>query len=239
MHAGAQAAVGSLIAHHYVKSEGRGQHVDISIQEAVVRQIYIETGLWEYTQSLYSRCGSKARRGTVVQKENWQCKDGWVSFRIMAGAYGKGIQTLVAWMDSEGMAGSLRDIDWSQVDIATLTQEESDVWEDIFSKFFLRHTIKEIYEESIKRRIYLLPTYTPKQIVEDVQLKARNYWVKVDHDELGEELTYPGPGVRFSETPMRIGPRAPLIGEHNQEIYECELGLSNKEITLLKETKII
>jgi len=239
MHAGAHAAIGSLIALHYREREGVGQHVDVSIQEAVVRQVYIETGLWEYTRSLYRRCGSRARRGTVMQKETWECKDGWISFRIMGGAYGRGIQPLVDWMKSDGIAGPLSNIDWSQVDIMTMTQEESDVWEDAFAKFFRQHTVKEIYDEAIKRRIYLLPAYTPKQITEDIQLKARDFWTKIDHEELGQALTYPGPAVRLSETPMHIGPRAPLIGEHNQEIYEKELGLSKEELVILKENGII
>ena len=33
--------------------------------------------------------------------------------------------------------------------------------------------------------------------------------------------------------------RAPLIGEHNLEIYEKELGLSRQQLTVLKESGVI
>ncbi len=46
-----------------------------------------------------------------------------------------------------------------------------------------------------------------------------------------------GHGVIFWETPPRISRRAPLIGEHNQEIYEKELALSKQELLTLRQAK--
>jgi crotonobetainyl-CoA:carnitine CoA-transferase CaiB-like acyl-CoA transferase len=43
----------------------------------------------------------------------------------------------------------------------------------------------------------------------------------------------------MAETPWRISRRAPLIGEHNKEIYQEELGFSREEMLLLKEARII
>jgi formyl-CoA transferase len=43
----------------------------------------------------------------------------------------------------------------------------------------------------------------------------------------------------YSETPWRISRRAPLIGEHNREVYEKELGLSKEELTDLRAKGII
>jgi crotonobetainyl-CoA:carnitine CoA-transferase CaiB-like acyl-CoA transferase len=79
---------------------------------------------------------------------------------------------------------------------------------------------------------------TPKEIVENQQLKARDYWVKVRHDELGQSFSYPGPFVKYLKATCPYH-RAPLIGEHNKEIYQGELGLSEKQLVTLKQARVI
>ena len=58
------------------------------------------------------------------------------------------------------------------------------------------------------------------------------------YPELGTTLTYPGAFVKASETPLGIRRRAPLIGEHNEEVYS-ELGIVKKELINLKQGNII
>jgi crotonobetainyl-CoA:carnitine CoA-transferase CaiB-like acyl-CoA transferase len=61
----------------------------------------------------------------------------------------------------------------------------------------------------------------------------------VEHPELGTKIRYPGPFAKLSETPIQITRRAPLIGEHNEEIYVKELGMSHKEMQTLKKAEVI
>ena len=83
------------------------------------------------------------------------------------------------------------------------------------------------------------PVNTPKNLVESVQLAARNYYVQVEHPELGETITYPGAPCKMTETPWQIWGRAPLIGEHNEEVYVKELGMSPQRLQELKQAKLI
>jgi crotonobetainyl-CoA:carnitine CoA-transferase CaiB-like acyl-CoA transferase len=62
--------------------------------------------------------------------------------------------------------------------------------------------------------------------------------MEVEHPELGTSITYPGPFAHLSLTPYSIRRRAPLIGEHKQEVYQ-ELGISPEELISLKEAGII
>jgi len=63
--------------------------------------------------------------------------------------------------------------------------------------------------------------------------------MEVEHPELGTTITYPGAFGIFSEMSPRISRRAPLIGEHNEEIYEKELGISREKLITLKQAGVI
>ena len=78
-----------------------------------------------------------------------------------------------------------------------------------------------------------------KDLMEDIQLRARHYWTDIDHPELGAQITYPGPFVQMSQTPITIDRRAPFIGEHNLEIYGKELGRSRETLGFLKAQGVI
>lgn len=85
----------------------------------------------------------------------------------------------------------------------------------------------------------LYPVATPKDMFEFDQLQVRGFWVELEHPELGDTITYPGIWGNLSETPIQIRRRAPLIGEHNKEVYGDELGLSDEELVILKQNEVI
>jgi len=76
-------------------------------------------------------------------------------------------------------------------------------------------------------------------MVNDLQLLSRKFWVELEHPELNKQIIYPGPFAKMTETPLDLRWRAPRIGEHNEEIYVKELGISHEELSSLKESGII
>ena len=92
--------------------------------------------------------------------------------------------------------------------------------------------------EALARGIVLIPASTPKDLLADPQLEARDYWEEVEHPELGTTLTYPGALYKSSEVKWKIG-RAPLIGEHNREVYEGELGFTKERLAAMKQSGVI
>ena len=85
----------------------------------------------------------------------------------------------------------------------------------------------------------LYPANTMADIASDPQLKSRRFWQEVEHPELEANIVYPGSFVKGSESPCYIRRRAPLIGEHNEEIYHGELNYSRDELIALKQAKVI
>jgi crotonobetainyl-CoA:carnitine CoA-transferase CaiB-like acyl-CoA transferase len=75
--------------------------------------------------------------------------------------------------------------------------------------------------------------------LDDAQLNARGYFEPIKHAIVGEQQ-YPGFPVRFSDGPQRFWRRpAPMLGEHNREILQGELGLTDAELANLEARQII
>jgi crotonobetainyl-CoA:carnitine CoA-transferase CaiB-like acyl-CoA transferase len=241
--ASAHAAAASMVAHYYRETSGEGQHVDVSAQECVLWEIANAIPLWELNQNILRRVGSymSGRWSGTKQRLLWKCKNGYVLFYILGGAFGvKTNRAIVKWMEEKNIAPEyLKDFNWEAFDMATQTQETQDQLEIHIGKLFSTFTKEELYSEAIKRGIMLCPVNTSRDILENTQLKDRNFWVNVEHPELHTYIKYPGAFAKLSETPLNIKCRAPLIGEHNLEIYNDELGFSKTQLKELHRDGII
>lgn len=243
LHAGAEAAVASLIALYHHTRTGEGQRVDVSVQQSVVNTTMNSRAFYEFSGTVLTRQGpyrSGLSSGSI-QRQTWPCRDGAVTFVIMGGAGGaKTNRALVKWMDGEGMSADLlKDMDWDNFDMAAASQEFHDHMDALIGRFFISHTKEELYEGARSRRIMLYPVATIRDVAESPQLAARGFWAEVEHPELGGAITYPGPFIRASRTPLQPARRGPGIGEHNEEVYCRELGIPAARLSALKEKGVI
>lgn len=242
-HASASAAVGTLIAHYYRGLSGEGQHVDVSAQQAVAGLLMGAAQSWDLNQVVQPREGMfyTAPGGTALRQIVYQCKDGWVSMLLRGAPPGvPSVRALVDWMAEEGMASDfLKHFDWDKFEPGRMAGEEMDTITKEISNFFLSKSRAEICHEAVKRRVVLSPVATGKDIVESIQLDARKFWMKVEHPELGKSLTYVGTPFKSPQGERRRSHRAPLLGEHNTEVYQKELGLSRQQLALLKQAGVI
>jgi len=244
LHAGSAAAQGTMIALYHQQLTGEGQLVDVSMLESLVGNLMHIRPFWELNGTQLHRAGQFRVDiwGTgAVARMIWPCKDGYVMFSIMGGATGApSNRALVKWMEEEGMI--LDDTvkrDWEALDMHTATQEDFDRLQQPIAEFFKQHTQSELYQGALKRGIMFCQVNTAKEIAEDPQLKARGFWQQVRHQELGMEVKYPGSFMRLSSAGSGIRCCAPLVGEHNVDIYCRELGFSESEIASLKQAKVI
>jgi len=242
LHGAAEAAAQTMIAHYYREISGLGQWVDVSIQQAAMLSTFNSFWFWELEGVNLKRAGAWRTGLTsgVLQRQIWPCKDGYVNMPIYGGLLGtRTNRLLVEWMEREGMADDfVRAIDWENLDMGRLSQEIWNQIEERMERFFMTHTKEELYLQALKMNIMIYPVSTPKDIAENEQLEHRQFWMEMEHPELGVTLPFPGPVVRASLTPMAVKRRAPLIGEHNEEVY-TELGFSRQDLVLLKETGVI
>ncbi|MCP4757199.1 MAG: CoA transferase [Proteobacteria bacterium] len=242
---GVLGVIGSLFALWHREMTGEGQHVDAPAQQYLLQFTTGAHWFWECMKFNMPRLGRFGTLGFTKNPVIRPSKDGYVHCMIGGGtAAGLADSTasFVKWLDEENLApDSHKEMDWLEFGtIATkMSQEEMDKFQEPFDKLILSKTSAEFSEECVKRGIMGCSVSNSKDIWEDEQLKARDFWEEIEHPDLEETLKYCGPFVKLSEAPIRLLRPAPLIGQHNQEIYEKELGLSKQEITHSKQTGII
>jgi benzylsuccinate CoA-transferase BbsE subunit len=242
--AGSTAAAATMIAHYHRQNTGTGQQVDVSIQASITWTITNVVSLWELNRMNLARKGSvlTGRYGTGAnQRILWPCKDGFVAYVVFGGALGvsMGNRRLTEWMQKEGLADEwIMQFEWEKHDLATATQETQSRLEAYVEKLFVRYTKLELYYEGLKQDIKIFPAYSPKDVIKDPQLQSRGIWMNIEHSELNDRINYAGFFFKATEHPPEIPIRAPLIGEHNQEIYR-QLGMSGEDIVRLKQASII
>jgi crotonobetainyl-CoA:carnitine CoA-transferase CaiB-like acyl-CoA transferase len=225
LHASAEGVVGALMALYQREKTGEGQHIDVSIQESVCRLIADNVTTFDITKMMKKR-GDPYRVGTEYPQQLphlWRCKDGYVFFPFYFGGERGQRRSgpLIKYMADEGMADDfLKSIDFATKTIDQLTVEESKRIEKQVNAFLMARTKAEIFKNALKYDATLYPVATAADIPGNIQLEARDFWVKLDHPELGTSITYPGAFAATSDVPPRVSRRAPLIGEHNDEVFE-------------------
>lgn len=229
----AHAAVGTLLALRHRQVSGEGQHVDVSIYECAVRANYREPVRWEHEKKLGQRMGNLFSRGKVSRRQLWPCKDGYVTWMLVP-ENPKAIRAFIEWMEAEGEAGTWKDSK-EEASLFDLKQDELGSLEEKIGNFISTRTLQELESASIKRGLLLTPVKNIDSMAGDENLASRGYWKEIEHPEAGLSITYPGFTFLSSEAENRIRCRAPLIGEHNRQIYLEEFGFSAGEFEALKK----
>ncbi|MDP6347198.1 MAG: CoA transferase [Dehalococcoidia bacterium] len=243
LHAGAEAAAGLTLALYHRGITGEGQHVDVSMQASLALTSGSAIPTWVTLGKELPRVGNyrAGLGGGTLIRQQYPCQDGFVAFAIIGGTSGaRTNRPLSEWMDREGMSDDFfRSIDWDSFHVPSTPPEVMARIEQQVRLFFMTHTKLELYQGSLERHIMLYPLATPKDILENQQLEARQFWVEMEHPELGRSITYPGPFMKASAVECTMIRRAPLIGEHNREVFEMEMGLAQEEIAALKRDGVI
>ena len=228
-----QAAQGTLIALLHAEATGQGQRVDVSAQEAVSMSQETAMQTWDFQKRNRTRTGELGMlpvklpgAGTI------KVKDGYIYLLIIAPA-GDDLPGLVDWMRETGKQGDLDDEPYrsilSQMNMAWLTQIMGNPAEagavvghiphinEVIDAFFAEMTAKQAYEEGQNRRLLIGIVSTPKDLAENTQLRARNWYVKFPEAPAGPPVDFPGPPYRLSLSPPAVT-RPPRLGEHTEAV---------------------
>jgi len=226
------AAVSSLVALLHASRTGSGQHVDISMQEAVTSVTHIcGAGKW-LDDGIVPR-----RRGTglfaSVPSGAYPCSDGLVYLMVNRPHHWK---ALAEWIHEE--TGNEEVLDPIFEGPSSRRQEHRELLDLFISEFTRGLTVDEVYHEGQRRHIAFTPVNTAAAVARDPHLDARGYFVSVAHPDAGA-LHQPGAPYRLARTPWAVRRPAPRVGEHNQDVYGGELGISDERLRALRDSGVV
>lgn len=219
-HAGLNAFLATLAALYEKEVTGEGQQADISMMECVA-------GILEYTTAMYSFGGAVRKRWysrhpfTYPHGDIMPCKDGYVA-----------VPPIGDWQLFCTFMG-LPELTDERILVPTSRMEHWREFEEIMAGVLRTKTRQEVFEGANELRMPFTMVMTAEEIVKDPQNTHRGAFVTQQHPEMGP-VTYPGAPVRLPLTPWRPG-RAPLLGEHNREVYCDRLGYTPADLVRLRE----
>jgi crotonobetainyl-CoA:carnitine CoA-transferase CaiB-like acyl-CoA transferase len=221
------AAVVAVTAAFYWKGlSGKGQFIEMSKQEALMSMQRVESVTFANDQVILTRGGDKVRRmpGGILP-----CKDGYVVAVTPEEHQWRALIQLIG------------DPEWADEDFclnAVARAENADKINTLIMEWTMSHTKEEIFRRGQALSCPIAPVNSAEDIYHSPQFKARNFFVEMDHPAVGK-ISFPSSPYRFSKTPWHLRQAAPLLGEHNEEIYGSVLGYSKKDLSTLKNEDVI
>jgi benzylsuccinate CoA-transferase BbsE subunit len=238
-HIGAHYAyIGIMAALYYRDITGHGQYIDSSIHEACALTT-------EGAIAIYLSTGEVVRRHTGRHASPDQSPPiqfptgdgGWINTtRSGSNLTAPRLRRLAEWMDGYNMADDLMEEKYQSNDVI---QENNSHIVQVLYDFLGSISLEDAWHGGQERDFPWGAIRTMDDLMGDLHLEDRGFFVDVPHPELGRSFTYPGPAAIYNDSPWRISRRAPLIGEHNEEILCGELGLSRAQLMLLAESRTI
>lgn len=222
---GINGAIATMCALRVQRRSGVGQHVDISQMESVIHLISEHIAYPPYENWSPSR----AARPWAAPRHFFKCRDGWVYLYVDEPHH---------W---ERFVEVMGNPEWAGVELFKTKYSRGDNWEGLqplLAEWAKDKTRAEVFEIGKTQGIPLTPGNTVADIFASRQLEEREYLVDIEHPAAGR-LKYPGPPYKFSKTPWAIGKPAPLLGQHNREIYCDRLGYSKEELAEMYRAGII
>jgi len=199
--AGLSAAVATLAALYRRGTDGAGQHIDVSRQEALISLDRVDISNFANDPNAGAR-----RRGMLGGL--MPCKDGHV---VVVAPQQHQWEALVQLLGDPEWAHDEKCRDeWSRAENATELQPRIEEW-------MRQHTKQEIYHRGQSYGCPVAPVNSSADVYNSAQQKYRRFFVEIDHPEAGT-FDYPSAPYRLSETPWRVQRPAPLLGEHDASI---------------------
>lgn len=219
---GLSGAVATLAALYKCGLSGIGQHLDVSREEALISLDRVDIGTFANDPAAGSR--RRGMLGGLVP-----CKDGHV---VITAPQQHQWEALVKLMGNpEWAMGEKCQDEFARSENAADLQPLIEEW-------MLQHTKDEIYHRGQGFSCPVGPVNSAADVFDWPQMKERGFFVEIDHPEAGK-LSYPSASYQFSETPWQASRAAPLLGEHNQEVYCGRLGYTREELAKMKSLGVI
>lgn len=219
----ANAAAAAMVALFDRDASGRGQWIDAPCWQATVNTAKLEMAAYSYIGIPFNRL----RKHVQVGLEPLPCRDGYIYMLWAADAH---------WRALKQLLGSPAEFDNEIFDTLAGRHENDDVLRTLIRNELAKHDMAYLVTEGQRLGLTIGPVHTVAQAAEHPHLAAREAFVEIAHPVAGA-IRMPRTLVRMSATPPESR-RAPLLGEHNGEIF-ARLGIGAEAQAGLRAAGVI
>ncbi len=238
------AVMGIMTALIHRQFTGVGQYLDANMHAAANVTTEGASINWLVAGETVQR--QTGRHASVLPSPDGQvrCRDGrYVNVGIGARTEEQWIH-LIAWLDEEGLIEDMAEYLSYPSRAAMQRGDENARRQQMRVSELTRELARRSDADALFKRAQSLGfqwgiVNAPEDVLADPHFQARGFPVEVDHPELGESFTYAGAPYQLPKAPWAIHRRAPLLGEHNTEIYVGELGFSIGELESMTSKGIV
>ena len=184
------AACGVLLALRSRELTGRGQHIDISVQEATAAALEHVLVQYFYDQIVPSRQGSLQWNSS---SDIFPCRDGHVLL-----TFSRGWETLVELLDSSGMAGDLQQDDWRDEGFRSRNIRKI---QEVLASWTRLQDKEAVFRLGQDLRYPWAAVHSIPEVFDNAQLGARGYFVNAEHPLKPTGFKFPRPVIAFADSP--------------------------------------
>ncbi len=228
--AGLHTAIGILAAIIQRNATGLGQQIEVAQQDAVVNLLRIHLRESYATGKPGPRQGN--RSAAAAPSNIYRCRPfGPNDYVFIHCATQEMWKSMVTVMGRPELGDDPRYADRRD------RVQFIDEIDDMIEAWTEKRTKQEVMETLASRGIPCGAVLDSNEVLADPHLRQRGFITELEHPRRGK---YPMPGnpVRMSDSPTEVR-RAPLLGEHNEEIYGKALGMSKEELDTLRRDGVI
>ena len=219
-------AVGVLAALHARERTGRGQHVDISMQDCQISLINYMATMYFLSGEVPGAIGNS--HFVHVPYNTYPTKDRWLIIAIITDG---------GWSSFRDMMG-IEDLMNDKFDTQPGRLAEKDFIEERIVTHLKKKSCDHWLEKLAEARIPCAPVNDLEHALNDIQIQARNMVVTVAHPE-GGQVRMPGNPVKMSETGDETFAPPPLLGQQTDTVLRDLLGKSSSDIQALRDAGTI
>jgi len=220
-------AVGTMAALFERQKTGKGQVVEASLFNTALTMM--NSTLIEQAMIERNRTASLNRSQTSGPADTFRTRDGWVLIQSVGGPLFErwvGLMGEPEWLDDPRFKDDI-----TRGDNGELISER-------LSRWCAERSSDEVLAAMEAARIPAGPVMSPQQVLDDPHVAARGMFQQLDYPGAIKAAPIMTTPFSLSATPTAVKHRAPLLGEHTDQIMQ-ELGYSDADISQLRSIRVI
>lgn len=224
---GLAAASATMCALFGQRMNGQGAHVDVALQEVLAMHLQVDLAHVTYAGNVPSRSAEAAPPIAYVGQQ--PTADGYIDYVVRTDEH---------WRKMLEVFGNP---EWSKNELFADMRGRSQYWdalEPLIQQETRRFPKEQLFRESQERGVSAAAVNTVADAANAEHFQDRSSFAEFEHPVIGR-VSCPGAPIRFGGDFWRIQRPAPLLGQHNREIYGQRLGYSDEDLITLYEARVI